>query len=150
MPKKVSADIAQTLKSIESGSQRLNQLATETSQRIIAFEDWLNRLPGKIATTYWYAFDDDHCYSYGLMLGRDGTRWSLWYEVANEQCGESEFTRLRDASLEIKLDVVSRFPAFLEHLTEAQAKLALEIEKTNLEFDQFAEAIGLVQVKGGE
>ncbi len=147
MPKKASIDLAQALKSIETGSQRINTLATQTSQRIVAFEEWLSQLPGKIATTYWYESNEDG--SLGLGLSRDGQRWSLWHEVANYHSEETDYTRLRDAPVEIKVKMVSKFPAFLVHLAEAQTKLAEELEKTNSEFDDFAVTIGLAKTKEG-
>lgn len=150
MATKPPQELAQTLKSIETGSLRLNQLATEISQRIVAFEDWLNRLPGKTATTFWYDTSDDGAISFGLALNRDGKRWALWHVTCVEPTDEEDWSLLKEASVDVKLKVVSYFPAFLEAIVKAQAELAKELEKAHSEFDLFANAIGLTPMKEGK
>lgn len=149
MPEKPPSAPAQILKNIEAGSQRVNQLATELSQRIVAFEDWLNQLPGKVETFYWITVFDEippHKYEFGLHFDRSGKRWTLSYTYQCDQdTREIKWEPLSEASVETKLSAIEHFPQFLIEITEAQDALAKKLEKAHSEFDAFADAIGLTQ-----
>lgn len=165
---------AQILKKIEDGSQRVNQLATELSQRIIEFEDWLNQLPGKVHTTLWLPLprDADGPRKFGLCLSRSGKRWSLsyghtggfrtqsWgrgvenqsdaYTSGDDSDIKIDWNPLSDASVENKLFAVKHFPQLLAKVTEEQDRLAKKLQNAHGEFDAFAHAIGLTQRKEGK
>lgn len=150
-----SSGTAPVLKEIEAASKRVNELATDLSKRILTFEDWLNELPGKVSTTLWvYAPDDTFDqYQFGIHLGRSGKRWTLSYAFQQQCAPEQEFTDwkpLTEASIETKLHAAKFFPELLKKIVDEQERLAKTLSDAHVEFDAFAEEIGLSLKKGGK
>lgn len=151
MAEKSISSAAPILARIETGSRRVNQLATELSQRILAFEEWLNQLPGRVKTTLWTSApppnDDDPEKVFGLRLDRDAKRWVLWcaFAYTYEEERVIEWARLNEASVETKSFALSHFAKLLAKIAETQESLALNLEASGREFDALAEAIGLKQ-----
>ena len=151
MAEKPTTSVAQVVKKIEAGSQRVNQLATLLSQRITAFQGWLNQLSGRVQATLWVSApppnDDDPAKIFGLHFDRDGKRWALFnayaYEPNEDREVDCEWTLLTDASVETKLYAITHFPELLLKIAELQVSTASKLEVANGEFDAFAEAIGL-------
>lgn len=146
---------AQVLQKIEYGSHRVKELATELSSRVIAFEEWLNHLPGKVETTCWEQWPKDSTVEtvFGLCLGRSGKSWVLKYDFLRPQYDDPSdlsWTPLTEASVEIKLFALKQFPKLLEAIVKAQEKVVREIEEAHFGFDAFADAIGLPKRKEGK
>jgi len=121
---------AQLLSSVQVESNDLRAAATDLSQHIKEFENWLNRLPGKTRTELWKF--SDNCYfddgklagsvSIGLKFDRQGKAWVIRYTYRSEdEFGEDiEWHRLTDASIEVKLEASQHFGALLEKIASAQ------------------------------
>jgi hypothetical protein len=119
------------------------------SQRVLAFEDWLNRLPGKVEATHWIHADngnphDDTAMYFGLHFARSGKRWTLSYAY-QAFCDDSTppWQQLSDADVETKIRAVKGFPHLLESLTHAQEKCIKKLAETHEAFDAFAKSIGM-------
>lgn len=149
MPEHNKPSPVQILKSIEAGSRRVNELATDLSRRISSFEAWLNALPGKVETSLWLgASEDAPCEpEFGLRLARHSSTWALFYAYSWPGNEEFQWSSLGEASLETKILAVKQFPQLLQKITEAQTALAKRLEDTHRDFDAFAAAIGLTQRK---
>lgn len=130
---------------LEAGSARISKLATSISQKLSAFEDWLNLLPGKVETTLWV--DDPSVpngdYQYGIRFHRVGKRWVL--ELTNCHVADSDplYKLVTDCSVEEKLLVVELAPQLLDKVSSAQAQLEKRLLTAHIEFDSFAKSIGL-------
>ncbi len=146
------ASPAEVLDSIETKSRELNRLATELSQRISAFEAWLNRLPGKVETEAWDGAPS--CQhgevQFGLRLQRSGKAWELAYSYAfpEDPEGPVAWKPLREAAVDEKIVAVNRFPEFLLQISSAQDHRIKDLESVHSKFDSFARAIGMTIEEG--
>ncbi|MCG8405528.1 MAG: hypothetical protein MI923_10060 [Phycisphaerales bacterium] len=133
---------------VETQSQELNQLATELSERIKAFEEWLNRLPGKVEAVEWEAIPDLNAppvVLLGLRLHRSGKTWVLSYDYSrfNESHSIRDWTLLSEASVNIKIDAVKIFPSLLKKIVSEQNEKIKELQSVHNTFDDFAKVIGM-------
>ncbi len=153
MSPKVPAPVPETLREIEEGSRRVNKVATELSQRIEAFEQWLNKLPGRVETTLWVRDGGEGGYEtyFGLLLHRSGKKWIVSYGYSDNSGRPDDdwsWTPLNEASLEIKVKAVGNFPDLLKEIVKAQQSLTRRIEQAQSAFDDFAQAIGISSTEG--
>lgn len=139
---------------IEAGAALIKQRATGLSERVVKFEEWLNGLPGKVRATIWSEHEDDPSGTFyrGLCFRRQGKQWGLVHCVSrpDEEPGGEDWSPLSEASLEIKMLAISRFPELLAEIVKQQEVVANEILKAQCDFDSFATAIGLLSLKEGK
>lgn len=143
----VSKDpLAESIKQIESGAKEVRDAGEALSTRIKTFEDWLNKLPGRVSTQVKINFDGDSNHTY-LRLDKYGKGWLLEVvQVIDELDQQESSVPLRDASLDLKILAVKYFPQLLERMVVSQKGLVASLQQTTAEFDAFAARIGM---KGG-
>ena len=178
MANKPTVSPALLVKEIEDNSQRLNQLATELSTQISAFEDWLNQLPGKVETELFFAVQSEGfdvprisladmiigdrqartvsavgpAREFGIRFSRCGKRWALLCRPVRPASDLEVFgwQSLKDASVESKSIAVQHLPEFLKRISEAQVQHISQIEQAHQEFAKFADSIGIKSLKEGK
>src|SRR6266571_144154 len=121
----VPSSSPELIQKIEGGSKRVNDLATKLSDRILAFEQWLSGLKGRVETELWES-EDQFSY-FVLRLHRSGKQWIISHAWVHQQQMAMEdppdWTPLKDSPVEIKLRAVSLFPKLLERIVKAQDEL---------------------------
>ncbi len=140
------SDPQRIVSEIEAASKRVSEKSTTLSKRILAFENWLNSLPGRVETSFWdpIAVENDAARIFGLFLTRSGKQWALLYAYHNEiNPNTPNWSPLADASVDTKLRAMRSFPKFLRAIRKTQEKREAEIEAVATDFDEFAEALGI-------
>jgi hypothetical protein len=148
MSKESPQNPQQVVKDIEQGSARVNELATELSRRIITFEDWLNRLPGRVETYHWVGLPKDpHDHrdpGLGLRLARSAKRWTLWFAYSDmSEEGDVSWAPLAEADLETKMLAIKEFSDLLVKIKKAQDGRVHELRESLDAFQMFAQAVGI-------
>jgi hypothetical protein len=137
----------EVLQDIESGAKDVRTAGTELAERIKQFEAWLNKVPGRVRAKCEIGSDGDGNHTTYLCFAKDGKGWSLFrYVWYNERDEGSDWTPLRDATLDEKLVAVAAFPRLLRAMSEAQREMVGRLRETTTEYDQFAAGLG---IKGG-
>lgn len=146
-----SSDSNELLKSIETGALRINQLASGLSEQVVAFEEWLNRLPGKVRASVWETLDDhpSGMSVHGLSLRRHGKKWILahCFSYLDTPTEEEVWEPVTEANIEVKLFVIRNSQKLLTSIADQQKRMAEDIVKAQAEFDSFAATIGLALQK---
>ena len=136
---------------IRAGSARVQEVATSLSSRIVAFEGWLNTLPGKVDTKLFHDdMDGKVNWYFVLRFHRSGKRWILsWacdFDGRNED-QEVDFEPLTEASIDVKAYAIRAFPKFLKAIANAQQELVKHLESIHQEYDEFAQKIGVTALE---
>jgi hypothetical protein len=136
---------AELVAALKTNASEVNARATELSERISAFEEWLNELPGKVPANCWVDNDEDDSgqTEFGLRYARQG-KWQLFYTYCRcDQHEYADWNQLCDAGIEIKMEAVGAFPFLLKAIYDAQLARVKNLESTSKYFDEFAAKIGL-------
>jgi hypothetical protein len=137
MTKNNSQPTDSLISALAEGSSHVADAATELSNTIRVFENWLTELPGKTTTTVVIQSDDRYSAPelHLLRFHRQGKSWVLseaWHE-AGEPEDLIEWSRLNDAPIEIKIIAAKAFPELLQSMRQAQASLGRQIiDATNV------------------
>ena len=132
------------LKQIETGTQAYRDAAGELTNRVVKFEEWLSRLPGRVPATVWELEDDASDTYFNLGLQRDGKQWKLRYWLDNPYDEESWGAGdLRDASIETKIRAMAMFPRLLGAIRDSQMEFVKRSAEAAAEFDKFAQLVGI-------
>jgi hypothetical protein len=139
----------QIVKAISEKSKSVRDFATELSNRIVEFQDYLAHLPGRVeATTSGLHPDNDiHDDAHDAMgdyyliiaLRRHGKEWVL--ETAEGYADDDrpwDWKPLHEASLKVKIAAVKLFPDLLQAIETSQDRLVAEIMQAMSEYDSFA------------
>jgi len=134
----------QILREIEQKSDEFAKRACELSECIVAYENWLNRLPGRVQADAWLSLDEQTDNAFGIQLARQGKRWALSFAYGVMDSDEQgEWRPLVEASIEDKLIAISMFPKLLEAIREEQVSKIERVKSTQAKFAEFAKAIGI-------
>ena len=144
----------QIIDEIEKGAIRIGQLATEMSGRILWFEDWLSRLPGKVETRLYEYYEPDQFGRsfFALKLHRSGKRWIVshasGFEPHSGEDYEPSWEPVSEATLETKVKSITLFPKLLDEILRAQIALTTRLSEAQVAFDAFASKLGEPRVGG--
>lgn len=146
-PKEINVDIQtnqKVLDEIAAAANDVRAAGDQISKRIVEFEWWLNKLPGKVQSSCVLWHDDGWPVATYLGFEKKGTSWALGLYAYDERTGEiSNQMLLRDASLDAKIAAVERFPVLLEAIAKSQKELVQRIATSNSEYDKFAASLGI-------
>ena len=120
--------------------------STALTAKIVAFEDWLNTLPGRVITYCWIDAaegpGDDSAVV--LRLRRQGKRWMIEHADGNMRDDQTgTFSPLIEADIETKIFAVNHFPKLLADIAKAQNSRIEQLKKCSSGFDEFAAALGI-------
>jgi hypothetical protein len=140
-----SISLPGVLSEIEIGTHAYRAAATELTNRIVKFEEWLGRLPGKVQAAVYDSDDEDGDYYFVLSLSREGKQWKLrhWTEHVYTDEIMGAITDLRDASIEVKIHAMGMFPRLLGAIRDSQFNFVTRSAAAAEEFDKFAALIGI-------
>ena len=91
------------LLAIEKGSKNLNEQAKGLTSRIVAFEKWINTIPGRIETTLSTDAGDDGDLKFLIRLHRSGKGWILstaYHHIHFQEEEEPDWQTAKEASIE--------------------------------------------------
>lgn len=131
---------------ITAQAQAVRDQSTALTAKIVAFEDWLNTLPGRVITYCWIDAaegpGDDSAVV--LRLRRQGKRWIIEHADGNMRDDQTgEFSPLVEADIETKIFAVNHFPKLLGDIAKAQNNRIEQLKKCSSGFDEFAAALGI-------
>lgn len=133
------------LSEIADGTQSYRAAATLLTERVVKFEQWLNKLPGKVPASVYEADDDEGEFYFVLSLQRDGKQWALryWSEHASSDQIMGSANDLRDANIETKIRALALFPQLLGAIRDSQIQYVERSAAAAKEFDNFAAVVGI-------
>ena len=163
MPIKVNRTPEAIVRAITEKSKSVRDFATELSDRIVDFRDFLAQLPGRVAATAWGRHPDSDQmteedqlnlgdYSLGLSFDREGKDWALTYTSSHEADDMPlEWKPLHEAPLKIKIAAIKLFPDLLSAIETSQDVLVKEISQAITDYDAFAASMkAKAQTKEGK
>lgn len=158
MSEKAKQSASDLLQAIESNSSIVRDAANALTHRIVAFEEYLSKVPGRVETALRCEHPDIHEGTAYLVIAfqRQGKEWGLYYGTERPQLPgnftlgallsprqPTEFKPLRDAPLKYKVAAISQLPDLLQAMIKTQSELADEIVRATSDFDAFASTIGV-------
>ena len=151
MPVKKVRPADEIKESIAAKSERVREAASEITDRITRFEEFLAKMPGRTEALHVIrdpnAHDEDDMAAFGLKVHRVNKEWIISYaEYEIDDAQSANWKRLSEASLRTKLTAIKMFPDLLAAIEDSQDELVKEIEQAGSDFDKFAAKLGM---KGG-
>lgn len=104
--------------------ESLRKAADALSQRVVAWEEWLNGLPGRVATEIGTPR--------GGVLRFERVKGKTWALIA---VIDGEDVRLRDAPLMVKVEALGCVEALLNAMLASQKALISKIQEATAKFD---------------
>lgn len=127
---------------IQDASHQLRNAASELTNRVAWFENWLGNLPGRVAAHTSMGADPDDNVEKFLELARDGKEWSLYvYEVDLRSEQRSNRVLLRDSSIAVKAVSIQYFKDLLTQIYLQQKMLLAVSENATKNFDEFVKTL---------
>jgi hypothetical protein len=121
---------------IAQKSIEVRKAATALTDRLVKFEEWICKLPGRIECVVPLDTGD------ALTLRRAGSSWGLFVIVeANDE------KPIRDCGVRLKMAAVRALPDFIPAMQAAQGDLIERLQSSCREFDQFAKLAGMTQTQ---
>lgn len=112
-----------------AGSLHIREAATKLTERVMAFEAYLNQLKGRVETQINVL--DEHGKPIIFGFSRDGSTWRLWFIRTDDK----EF--LSDGPLVIKMLALKVLPDLLFAMELGQTELVKRINQCVEEFDKW-------------
>jgi len=106
-----------------ANSSKLHEASSALSARVVAFEDYLNSLPGKVPSAICRegAIIDGRPVYLGLMFKRDGRAWKIYAATGPDaKFDGAEWKPLTELSIPVKIEAVSLFAPLLNQLQADQ------------------------------
>jgi hypothetical protein len=135
------ADSPPNLAEIERNSREYQQLASTVADRIKAFEEWFNHLPGKLEVYAWQDASNSEPVAC-LKVERYKDVWRLSFGTANGEDEGVSVRPLENASLADKCRAVSMLPDLLQNLYNEQRAAVDRLKTAANVFAQLANTKG--------
>jgi hypothetical protein len=142
------------LNHVEFTSREFHALATAVSEKLKAFLEWLNGLPGHTSTELFKVDPDqdqdpigDGRGALGLQIDRGKGGWQLYYAYSrfDDQSFEhvhnvepNEWMPLEEAPLAVRCAALSMLPALIKKMHAEQSGLILRLRSANSALDRLA------------
>lgn len=144
---KTSEDV---LKQMATGADSIRAAAADLARRVVAFEKWLNGLPGKTRTEH-VLFNGPNTQEECLSFEPDGKVWSLYLYTREDAQDEGWYINdrrlLRDASIEDKANAIGAFPDLLTEMVRQQNTRVDTAKRAAQSFDEFAKMLGIKEAQ---
>lgn len=144
--------------SLRDASAEFADLATQLSERIHQFQNWLDKLPGKTMATCWRERDEYEFF--GLRYARSGD-WELQcayvripqfeYHEGDAQAylaSNADWSSLSRSSVDAKMESIDLFPELLTEITRAAKDRVKVVFEATKKFDDFAKQFGILGKEG--
>jgi hypothetical protein len=122
-------DIEDISDRLTAKAEEVRVAATALSDRIVKFEEYLQKLSGRVEATYTEG-------GITLTLRREGSKWRLGMMRA-----DLTIIPLVDAGLPKKLEAIRIFPGLLVAIHTAQDTLIQDLQRASKTFDDFFQSL---------
>lgn len=132
--------------------ESLSAEATRLNECIIAFENWVAQLPGRVEAAVYVDHpdhppqDNQHGVVLGLRVARDGAQWPVSFAAVSDYYPEDpDWRPLREAKLDLKIYAIPHLPRLVQKMVAEQSELKSRIKHAADEFQRFAKQIGITK-----